>query len=54
MGESVLIGGDIVISLSGIPLNSEMNFEKARLSFHELATGDTFTIIVLKEDGKKS
>ena len=53
MGESVLIGGDIVISLNGIPLNSEDNFEKARLSFEGLEKDDTFTITVLRSGRKE-
>ncbi len=52
-GESILIGGDILIAINGIPLNSEENFERARLSFKELTRGDNFTITVLRAGRKE-
>ncbi|UXX78191.1 trypsin-like peptidase domain-containing protein [Reichenbachiella carrageenanivorans] len=45
-GESVVIGGDVILSINGIPLSNETNLERARESFADLTPGDSFVITV--------
>ena len=50
-GEIIFIGGDIILAVNGHPLNSLINFEKARVSFSRLEKGESFTLLVYR-DGK--
>lgn len=51
-GESVLIGGDVIIAVDGIPLNNEVNFEKVRLHLEEIEDGKSYSVTILR-DGRK-
>lgn len=45
-GESVMIGGDVILAINGISLTNQMNLKKARESFASMSPGDSFAITV--------
>lgn len=51
-GETILIGGDVILAVNGIPLINDVNFEKMRVDLEQLEDGKSFTITVLR-DGRK-
>lgn len=51
-GESVYIGGDVILSINGIPLTNESNLDNARESFGKLKEGDSFSLTIWR-NGKK-
>ncbi|MFY0625664.1 MAG: trypsin-like peptidase domain-containing protein [Reichenbachiella sp.] len=52
LGETILIGGDVIIAVNKTPLTDEINFEKIRIELEELEPGDTYSVTVLR-DGRK-
>ncbi|MEP2025398.1 MAG: trypsin-like peptidase domain-containing protein [Reichenbachiella sp.] len=51
-GETILIGGDIILAVDGTPITTEAGIEKIAGEFAKLEKGDSFTLIVWR-DGKK-
>ncbi|MGL1889467.1 MAG: trypsin-like peptidase domain-containing protein [Reichenbachiella sp.] len=51
-GEDILLGGDVILGMNGIPYTSEANFERARKSIDELEPGEKFTLEVFR-DGQR-
>ena len=47
-GQQVVLGGDIILSIAGIPASSAANMTKLRDRMAGLPTGTTFTLIVLR------
>lgn len=51
-GESIYIGGDVILSINGIALNNEANLDAARESFAALREGDSFSLTIWR-NGKQ-
>jgi S1-C subfamily serine protease len=48
-GERLLVGGDVILAIQGIPLDAEENYAKARDRLSQLEPGDAVTMKVLRE-----
>ncbi len=52
-GKSLLLGGDVILSMDGIVLNSTENFKKMQQHILKLGARDSFPITILRQ-GKTS
>ena len=47
-GEKIVVGGDVILKVQGIPVNDFASYERIRAALMGMSPGATFTVTILR------